>query len=111
MKLILLLLGIWACATAGPTKIDLPAIGDAADLAHASTGHDYDGDGGIEIVAHFRAGAKGNFHVGLYSVLKYAYIYTSSAFKTDPIVISGDFNGDGQTDVMIDKAIICFPKP
>ena len=111
MKLAFLLLAVFACAWAGPTKIDLPSIGDAIDLVSAHTGHDYDGDGNVEIVALFREGKKGDFRVGLYSVLKFTYIYTSKGFKNDPVVISGDFNGDGQADIMIDRAIICFPKP
>lgn len=111
MKPVFLLLVIFACAWADPTKIDLPSIGDAIDLVRADTGHDYDGDGNVEIVALFRAGKKGDFRVGLYSVLKFTYIYTSDGFKKEPVIISGDFNGDGQADIMIDRAILCFPKP
>lgn len=87
--------------------IAIPECSPGTDrIDRMQTGFDYDGDGSTEIIIWESNGM--SHYVGIFSAKKGAYIHVSVVSPEEQKVISGDFDGDGQMDVAIDRNVICF---
>lgn len=104
---VMLLVGLNTLLNAAVIKIPETSPG-TGPIKRMQTGFDYDGDKSVEIITWEEKGYSN--YVGLFSAKKEELIFISLVDTKEQKVISGDFSGNGQMDIAIDRQVICFEK-